>query len=213
MKTVISRKRALIATLIAAFALLLIVEGAGYLMALKEPSRGAEKNKPSGAALKAKNRALKARLEELRPKGVHVVIDTAENVLLIKNGDKVVRKAVVSSGSGNILADPSGERTWVFDTPRGEFTIKNKLRKPNWIKPDWAFIEENEPIPKNIQDRAEPGVLGDYALGFGNGYFLHGTLYTRLLGRNVTHGCVRIGDADLKALYETVPVGARIYLF
>ena len=213
MNTGIFKKRRVIAALIAAFVLLLIAEGVGYLVALKTPSGVAEKNKPSGAALKAKNRALKARFEELRPKGVHIVVDTAGNTLLIKNGEKVVRKALVSSGSGNILADPSGERTWVFDTPRGEFTIKSKAKNPNWIKPDWAFIEEEQPIPKNYKDRAEPGVLGDYALGFGNGYFLHGTLYTRLLGRNVTHGCVRIGDADLKALYETVPLGARIYLF
>ena len=213
MNTGIFKNRSVIAALIAAFVLLLIAEGVGYLVALKTPSGVAEKNKPSGVALKAKNRALKARFEELRPKGVHIVVDTAGNTLLIKNGDKVVRKALVSSGSGNILADPSGERTWVFDTPRGEFTIKSKAKNPNWIKPDWAFIEEEQPIPKNYKDRAEPGVLGDYALGFGNGYFLHGTLYTRLLGRNVTHGCVRIGDADLKALYETVPLGARIYLF
>ena len=213
MNTGIFKKRSVIAALIAAFVLLLIAEGVGYLVALKAPSGVAEKNKPSGVALKAKNRALKARFEELRPKGVHIVVDTAGNTLLIKNGDKVVRKALVSSGSGNILADPSGERTWVFDTPRGQFTIKSKAKNPNWIKPDWAFIEEEQPIPKNYKDRAEPGVLGDYALGFGNGYFLHGTLYTRLLGRNVTHGCVRIGDADLKALYETVPLGARIYLF
>jgi L,D-transpeptidase YbiS len=213
MNTGIFKNRSVIAALIAAFVLLLIAEGVGYLVALKTPSGVAEKNKPSGVALKAKNRALKARFEELRPKGVHIVVDTAGNTLLIKNGEKVVRKALVSSGSGNILADPSGERTWVFDTPRGEFTIKSKAKNPNWIKPDWAFIEEEQPIPKNYKDRAEPGVLGDYALGFGNGYFLHGTLYTRLLGRNVTHGCVRIGDADLKALYETVPLGARIYLF
>lgn len=213
MNTGIFKKRSVIAALLAAFVLLLIAEGVGYLVALKAPSGVAEKNKPSGVALKAKNRALKARFEELRPKGVHIVVDTAGNTLLIKNGDKVVRKALVSSGSGNILADPSGERTWVFDTPRGQFTIKSKAKNPNWIKPDWAFIEEEQPIPKNYKDRAEPGVLGDYALGFGNGYFLHGTLYTRLLGRNVTHGCVRIGDADLKALYETVPLGARIYLF
>jgi len=213
LNTGIFKKRSVIAALIAAFVLLLIAEGVGYLVALKAPSGVAEKNKPSGVALKAKNRALKARFEELRPKGVHIVVDTAGNTLLIKNGDKVVRKALVSSGSGNILADPSGERTWVFDTPRGQFTIKSKAKNPNWIKPDWAFIEEEQPIPKNYKDRAEPGVLGDYALGFGNGYFLHGTLYTRLLGRNVTHGCVRIGDADLKALYETVPLGARIYLF
>ena len=55
--------------------------------------------------------------------------------------------------------------------------------------------------------------MGDYALGIGNGFFLHGTLYTRLLGRNVTHGCVRIGDADLEYLYKTVPLGTKVYLF
>jgi len=44
----------------------------------------------------------------------------------------------------------------------------------------------------------EAGVLGDYALGFGQGYFIHGTLYTRLLGRNVTHGCIRVADKDLE---------------
>jgi L,D-transpeptidase YbiS len=209
-----SGRRILITTLIAALALLVSGGDVAVRPTIKGRSAGAEKNKAAGtAALKARNRALRAKLEELKPKGVYVVVDTAGNMLFMKNGDKVVRKAIISSGSGNVLADPSGDRTWVFDTPRGAFTIKSKIKKPNWIKPDWAFIEENEPIPKNYKDRAEPGVLGDYALGFGNGYFLHGTLYTRLLGRNVTHGCVRIGDADLKALYETVPVGGRVYLY
>jgi len=61
---------------------------------------------------------------------------------------------------------------------------------PSWVKPDWAFIEEGEDIPKNYYDRIEEGVLGDYALEIGNGYFIHGTLYTRLLGKSVTHGCI-----------------------
>ena len=39
-------------------------------------------------------------------------------------------------------------------------------------------------------------MMGDYALGIGSGYFIHGTLYKRLLGRNVSHGCVRLGDED-----------------
>ena len=47
-------------------------------------------------------------------------------------------------------------------------------------------------VPTNAADRVEQGVLGEYALGFGKGYFIHGTLYTRLLGKNVTHGCIRL---------------------
>ncbi len=62
-------------------------------------------------------------------------------------------------------------------------------------------------------DRIEAGMLGDYALGFGKGFFIHGTLYTRLLGRNVTHGCVRVGDDDLKAVFRAVSVGTKIFIY
>lgn len=198
--------------LIVFFILFLTVEGIGYFAAFKGNSEDKAKM-PSQAQLRAKNQRLRAVLNGLSPKGIHVVVDTAENILLLKNGERVIRRAVVSSGSGNVLEDPSGKRVWVFDTPRGEFKIESKAKNPNWIKPDWAFIEEGEDIPKSFKDRVEEGVLGDYALGFGRGYFVHGTLYTRLLGRNVTHGCVRVGDEDLKVLYETVPIGAKIYLF
>lgn len=218
------RKKKLTVSLIVFFTLFLAVEGIGYFVAFSGPSDKTpyktKKKAPSGAALKAdtsalkaKNRALRARLAEQSPKGIHIIVDTAENTLTLKNGDRVIKTAVVSCGSGNILDDPSGKRSWVFDTPRGEFAIKSKAKNPNWIKPDWAFIEEGEDIPKKYKDRVEEGVLGDYALGFGNGYFVHGTLYTRLLGRNVTHGCVRVGDEDLKVVYKAVPIGARIYLF
>ncbi len=56
-------------------------------------------------------------------------------------------------------------------------------------------------------------MLGRYALGFGNGYFIHGTLYTRLLGTNVTHGCIRLGDADLEHIFKTVPLGATVFIY
>lgn len=157
---------------------------------------------------------LQRRMNALRPKGVHIVIDTAENKLYLMNGEAVLRAAVVSCGSGVILEEPGGKnRSWVFDTPRGEFTVKSKITNPYWVKPDWAFIEEGEPVPQKLDDRIEAGTLGDYALGFGDGYFIHGTLYTRLLGRNVTHGCVRVGDEDLKAVFKAVPLGARIFIY
>jgi hypothetical protein len=163
--------------------------------------------------LKRTNTILKNRLGNLSPKGPFIVIDTAKNVLYIKQNARVIREAVVSCGSGNILDDPRGKSKWVFDTPRGEFTVRVKKVKPAWNKPDWAFVEEGEDIPKNDADRIENDVLGDYALGFGNGYFIHGTLYTRLLGRNVTHGCIRAGDEDLREIYMAAPVGTKIFIF
>jgi len=146
-------------------------------------------------------------------KGVYLVIDTALNKMTLRKNEDILYEALVSCGSGNVLEDPSGKRTWVFDTPRGEFFVRYKLRDPVWIKPDWAFIEEGKDIPKSQQERIESGVLGDYALGFGDGFFIHGTLYTRLLGRNVTHGCIRVGDKDLATIYKKVPIGAPIYIF
>ena len=157
--------------------------------------------------------ALKKKFEALAPKGVYIVVDTGANRFYLKKGAETVREGLVSTGSGDILPDPKGKRQWIFDTPRGEFAVKSKIENPYWTKPDWAFIEEGEPIPRNAEDRVVGGELGDYALGFGSGYFLHGTLYTRLLGRNVTHGCVRIGDEDLKFLFRSASIGTKIYIY
>jgi L,D-transpeptidase YbiS len=87
------------------------------------------------------------------------------------------------------------------------------LKNPIWRKPDWAFIEEGEPIPTNINDRFEPGMLGEYGLYFGDGFLIHGTLYERLLGRNVTHGCIRLGKKDLRELVQATRLGTQIYIF
>jgi L,D-transpeptidase YbiS len=163
--------------------------------------------------LRAKNVMLGNRINIFSPKGVYLAIDTGENKIFIKDGTKVLRQAVVSCGSGDILEEPGGERKWIFDTPRGEFSVQSKLVHPTWIKPDWAFIEEGEKPPANYNDRIDNESLGDYALGFGDGFFIHGTLYTRLLGRNVTHGCIRMGDEDLKTVFQYAVPGTRIYIY
>jgi L,D-transpeptidase YbiS len=152
-------------------------------------------------------------MKSLAPWGLYVVIDTAANRLYLVRDQKVQKEVVVSCGSGDVLEERGGSRKWIFDTPRGEFSVTSKLVNPTWIKPDWAFIEEGEKPPANFNDRVDNDSLGAYALGFGDGYFIHGTLYTRLLGRNVTHGCVRVGDKDLKSVFETVPLGTKVYIY
>ena len=155
--------------------------------------------------------SLQRELDRMRPKGLYIVIDTAMNRLYLKRGDEVLIDAACSTGSGKELV--SGDRSWKFRTPRGEFRVQNKIPNPMWRKPDWAFLEEGEPVPTKEAERLERGVLGEYALGIGDGYFIHGTLYNRLLGKNVTHGCVRLASPDLIKLAETVPIGTRVYIF
>ena len=209
----------LIISLGSLFFILLALEGVGYYLGRRNAviwEAGPDEMKMEKKELRSlqeKNKSLKKRIARLSPPGVYIVIDTANNVLYLKNRERVVRQATVSCGSGNILEEPGGTRKWVFDTPRGVFDIDSKIEYPSWLKPDWAFIEEGEKIPKNTEDRIELGVLGDYALGFGDGYFIHGTLYTRLLGKNITHGCIRVGDEDLKAVYLSSSIGTKVFIY
>lgn len=158
---------------------------------------------------------LDKKMMRFRPRKDFVVVDTAHNHLWLRRGKKVLRESTCSTGNGKILRDPAGGRSWIFSTPRGEFHVTNRLENPLWRKPDWAFIEDGEPVPtrKDAVERFEEGALGEYALAFGHGYLIHGTLYTRLLGKSVTHGCIRLGPRDLKAVYDHAPLKTKIFIF
>ncbi len=163
--------------------------------------------------ISSQSRDLESKLATFQPDGVFIVIDTANNRLLMRDGADTLLNAICSTGSYSKLEAADG-RSWFFHTPRGQFRIQTKKEDPVWIKPDWAFVELNEPIPgARSSERSEPYVMGDYAMGFGNGYYIHGTLYRRLLGQSVTHGCVRLGDAELEQVYRTAPVGSPIFIY
>ncbi len=162
--------------------------------------------------LESRNRRLRRQIHSLRPRGLHLVIDTGDNHMYLMDGETVVRDAIVSTGSGVRLADPDNPRSWVFDTPRGEFQVIRKIHDPVWTKPDWAFVEAGENLPSSWRERVEEGVLGEYALDLGDGYLIHGTLFERALGLHVTHGCVRVGGEDLEAIFKTVSIGTRVYI-
>jgi len=165
-------------------------------------------------SLRLRHASLKRQLSQMAPDQHYIVVDTARNRLFVKRRGTVVLTALASTGSGTILDNPDRPGTqWVFDTPRGEFKIQSRLTNPVWVKPDWAFLEEGLSVPKSPEDRIEAGILGPYALGFGKGYFIHGTLYTRMLGKNVTHGCIRLNDDDLKTVYRLSQLGTPLMIF
>lgn len=188
-----------------------LLAGFGATTAPLETTKTTKKR--SGDRLYTENEQLQAKINAQIPEGIYIVVDTAGNRVYMKRGQAILKDMLASCGSGNVLEDPVRGRKWVFDTPRGKFQVLTKVTNPVWVKPDWAFLEDGEPIPGKAQDRAMPGMMGDYAIGIGNGYFLHGTLYSRLLGRNVSHGCVRLGDEDLEALYRNTAIGTRVLIF
>ncbi len=163
--------------------------------------------------LTSRQKALMRQLARTEPRQPFVVVDRTHNRLFLKTNSETALQAICSVGSGAFLAEPGGSRDWTFATPRGRFRVLSKLRNPVWKKPDWAFIEEGKPLPTDPGERFEYGQLGEFGLYFGDGYLIHGTLYERLLGRSVSHGCVRLGRDDLRALYAATRVGTAIYIF
>lgn len=212
-----SRREAVLAGLAAVLVLALAL----FFVRHRGPAPAAADTRPLDAAglkdlksLQARADGLERRLASLNPKAAtYLVIDTGRNKLsLYENGAETL-KAVCSTGSGRALVDPERKRRWVFDTPRGEFVIRAKHPNPVWIKPDWAFLEVGEAIPRRLAERLAPTELGDYAMDLGDGYLIHGTLYQRALGLSVTHGCVRLGDEDLDHVYHKVRIGTPVYIY
>jgi L,D-transpeptidase YbiS len=179
-------------------------------VAVSPPAKPASRE---AARLLAERQRLEAALRRKVPRGTWIVIDQTHNRLRLMKGDEIVLEAPCSAGSGMVLKEGSGGRVWVFDTPRGRFEVLSRLANPVWRKPDWAFVEEGEAIPKDPGDRLEYGSLGEYALYFGNGYMIHGTLYERRLGRPVSHGCIRLGKEPLREVYRQAPVGTPVYIY
>jgi len=158
-------------------------------------------------------RDLERRHAALTPKRNYLVIDTPGNRFALMTGGRVLREGVCSTGS-YVMLKAKDDRQWIFRTPRGRYFILEKKTNPVWSKPDWAFIEEGMPVPPpGHSSRFESGVLGDFAMHIGDGYLIHGTLYQRLLGQPVTHGCIRLGDADLEAVYQGMAVGSPVYIY
>lgn len=156
---------------------------------------------------------LKTKMDRLVPGDTYLVINSTDNSFELFKKKKLIRTGICSTGSLTQL-ESGDEKKWLFETPKGVFRVQGKLVNPIWKKPDWAFAEEGLPIPSpNDPSRFEYGVLGDYALSIGNGYLIHGTLYQRFLGLAVTHGCVRLNDSDLEFIYNSMPIGAKVFIY
>ena len=167
------RTRSLIWSAAAIFAVFSALQVAGRLIERHQrraplASNGVGPAAPARSAreLTARNAQLLARMKAQGPWGIYIVVDTAANRLYLVQDRKVIKEVVVSCGSGDVLEETGGVRKWIFDTPRGEFSVTSKLVNPTWIKPDWAFIEEGEKPPTKFDDRIDNDSLGDYALGF-----------------------------------------------
>ena len=91
-----------------------------------------------------------------------------------------------------------------FETPVGVFPISRKVPVDDWIRPNWYFLEEGEPIPKREEDRRVPGFFR-YKLVFDGARYIH---YAEATGGRLTHGCLGLDWQDAEAVFHTLQVGS-----
>lgn len=95
-----------------------------------------------------------------------------------------------------------GREGW--QTPTGEFSVFQKQRDPAWEHPFTG--EVIPPGPENPLGTRWIGFWsdGENAIGF------HGTPDESVIGSAVSHGCVRMRNEDVLALYEQVSVDTLV---
>lgn len=95
-----------------------------------------------------------------------------------------------------------GKTGW--ETPTGTFKVFHMERDPIWEHPLNGQVIQ--PGPNNP--------LGARWIGFwtdGRNYIgFHGTPNERLVGQAVSHGCIRMRNRDIEALYEMVKLGTPV---
>jgi len=162
--------------------------------------------------LQKKISVLQKQVNDLIPKDPFIIVNSFTNRFFLYKDKKLIREGICSTGTNVRLLYQN--KKYLFATPKGVRKVTHKRTNPPWIKPDWAFIEEGlKPPSARHPSRTEENVLGDYGLYIGDGYLIHGTIYQRQLGMPASHGCVRIGDADLEVIYNTLIIGSNVYIY
>lgn len=96
-------------------------------------------------------------------------------------------------------------------TPIGRFSIGEKRTNPVWNVPR-SIREERPELPRQVAPGpANP--LGSRWMTIGrSSYGIHGTNIRWSIGREATHGCVRLYEDEMKALYQRVPTGTPLHV-
>jgi lipoprotein-anchoring transpeptidase ErfK/SrfK len=88
--------------------------------------------------------------------------------------------------------------------------IEGKYVRPAWEAPD-DIRRENPNLPEVIPGGAPNNPMGEAALTMRGGkYAIHGTNRPSSIGGFVSHGCIRMYNRDIVALYQLVQVGTPV---
>jgi len=93
----------------------------------------------------------------------------------------------------------------------GTFPISRKAKWPSW-RPTQSMMEKNPALPEVVYG-GKGNPLGARALYLGDSPFrIHGTNKPSSIGKAASHGCIRMYNKDVKALYKIVSVWDTVYV-
>jgi len=118
-----------------------------------------------------------------------IVVSFPDRKLALLEGDRVIKVYDVAVG------------TAVSPSPTGEFQVVQRLENPTYYKPGVV-------IGPGAQNPLGPRWIGLNVKGFG----IHGTNRPDSIGKNVSHGCIRLRNEDIRDLFARVQVGDHVSL-
>ena len=139
-----------------------------------------------------------------------MIIATAE-AFAQENQARAQRRILVSIPDRKLAVMEAGRVVKIFSTavgapktpsPSGSFQIVNHIPQPTWYT-------KGKVVPPG------PGnPLGTRWLGLSlKGYGIHGTNAPGSIGKNASHGCIRMRNRDVEELFEMVTVGDGVELY
>jgi L,D-transpeptidase ErfK/SrfK len=132
-----------------------------------------------------------------------VLPDSAKKGVVINLAEMRLYQYLNINGKRFVRTYPIGVGVDGSETPTGTFRTGVKLQNPTWYVPK-SIREENPDYPVKVPP-GEDNPLGKYAIKLkGTSYFLHGTNEPYGIGREVSHGCIRLYPEDIEALFRVL---------
>ena len=108
-----------------------------------------------------------------------------------------------------VITFPVGIGRVDYDTPKGNFTVKMKLKDPTWY-PNGSSRIRNPELPIEVPPGPD-NPLGKYWIQLSlDGYGLHGTNRPESIGKRTSLGCIRLFPENIEWLFERVRAGMAV---
>ncbi len=104
------------------------------------------RRRPGGAPVRPTFKSRKDSLEYMaaraaatKSQGYRLIVSLTDRMLWVIDGADTLRAAEVAVGMGQKLQ--YGQKSWFFETPRGQRKVLRKEADPLWRPPEWAYAE------------------------------------------------------------------------